>query len=671
MKPEIVKRIYGQIVIKALDEDAREISGIATSIGTDRMGDIVEPAGAEFTLPMPLLWQHDHVQPIGHVLAAKHTGDGIEVRAKLVKPTPDMPQRMAARLDEAWVSIKTGLVRGLSIGFTPIEYAFIENSYSIHYTRWNWHELSAVTIPANQDASITAIKSLDESQLAASGNRRDPPLDRGKSPAPPGVSGKPTPPAAGGVFYAQTKGKSKMNVQEQVKVLEAKRKELTDERTAIQTKAVNEGRTKDGAEAERFAEITTEIGAIDKELADLRVMEKDLIATAKPVDGGTDQAASDSRAIGRIQVKDNRVVGKGLALAQMVKFIAKAQGNLYGAQQLAAADQKADPRVANVLKAAVSAGSTLNTAWAGNLVGDETSVYADFIEYLRPKTIIGQFGTGNVPALRTVPFRVPLIGQTSGGAGYWVGEGQAKPLTQFDFTRTTLEPLKVANIAVLTDEVIRYSSPSADAIVRDQLVAALRERLDIDFIAPSKAAAAGISPASITNGLTPIDSSGRDADAVRADIRSLFGAFITANNAPTGGVFIMSATTALALSLMLNPLGAPEFPGITMNGGVLHGLPVIVSEYVPGAIVILANASDIYLGDEGGFQIDLSRETSLVMDDAPASNSTTPKAAQTVSMFQTNSVAFRAERVINWAKRRATAVAYLSGVAWGTAPTGP
>jgi len=457
-----------------------------------------------------------------------------------------------------------------------------------------------------------------------------------------------------------------MNVAEQIKALEAKRKELTDERTAIQTKAIDEGRTKDAVEAERFAEITAEIGAIDKELADLRVMETDLIANAKTVDGSTAQAASDSRAIGHIQVKDNRVVGKGLALAQMVKFIAKAQGNLYGAQQLAADDQKADPRVANVLKAAVSAGSTLNTAWAGNLVGNETSVYADFIEYLRPKTIIGQFGAGNVPSLRTVPFRVPLIGQTSGGSGYWVGEGQAKPLTNFDFSRTTLEPLKVANIAVLTDEVIRYSSPSADAIVRDQLVAALRERMDVDFIAPTKAAVAGISPASITNGLTPIASSGTDADAVRADIKKLFGTFIAANNAPTGGVFIMSATTALALGLMLNPLGQPEFPGINMNGGVLLGLPVIVSEYVNAGNVIMANASDIYLGDEGGFQIDLSRETSLVMDNAPTLNSTTPTAAQMVSMFQTNSVAFRAERVINWAKRRASAVAYLSGVAWGT-----
>jgi hypothetical protein len=120
---------------------------------------------------------------------------------------------------------------------------------------------------------------------------------------------------------------------------------------------------------------------------------------------------------------------------------------------------------------------------------------------------------------------------------------------------------------------------------------------------------------------------------------------------------------------MLNPLGQPEFPGIGMNGGVLFGLPVIVSEYVTtdsdGAIVALVNASDIYLADDGDVNVDMSTEASLQMDNAPSHNSTTPTAAQLVSLWQTNSVGFRAERTVNWARRRASAVAYLTGVNWG------
>src|SRR5690606_21819607 len=182
-------------------------------------------------------------------------------------------------------------------------------------------------------------------------------------------------------------------------------------------------------------------------------------------------------------------------------------------------------------------------------------VFADFVEFLRPQTILGRFGANGVPSLRRVPFRVALIGQTGGGTGYWVGEGKAKPLTSFAFNRTTLEPLKVANIAVATMEVLRDSSPSAEMIIRDSLAGALRERLDTDFINPAKTAVTGVSPASITQGISPISATGTGtADDVRTDIRAVFGAFIAADNAPTSGVWIMPATVALALSLMQNPL---------------------------------------------------------------------------------------------------------------------
>jgi hypothetical protein len=85
-----------------------------------------------------------------------------------------------------------------------------------------------------------------------------------------------------------------------------------------------------------------------------------------------------------------------------------------------------------------------------------------------------------------------------------VGEGKSKPLTKFDFNRSTLEPLKVANIAVATEETLRDSSPAADSIIRDSLAEALRERMDVSFIDPDVAAVAGVSPAAITNGATSI-----------------------------------------------------------------------------------------------------------------------------------------------------------------------
>ncbi|WWO60436.1 major capsid protein [Stenotrophomonas phage SOVA965] len=173
-----------------------------------------------------------------------------------------------------------------------------------------------------------------------------------------------------------------------------------------------------------------------------------------------------------------------------------------------------------------------------------------------------------------------------------------------------------------------------------------------------------MSPGSILNGVTAIPSTGTDAEAVRNDIRLLFAAFIAANNAPTSGVWIMNSTTALALSLMQNPLGQSEFPGINMNGGTFFGLSAIVSQYVPAGTVALVNASDIYLADEGGIELAMSTEASLQMDSAP--DNPTTATTVLVSLWQRNLVGFRAERTVNWSRRRPSAVAYLSGVAWGT-----
>lgn len=186
-------RAYSVLDIKAMQDEGgkRTFSGIATTPTTDRMGDIVEPKGAEFALPIPLLWQHNSREPIGWVRAAKVTDAGIEVECEMAVVAD--AGTLKTRLDDAWQSMRAKLVRGLSIGFQALESTRIENTYSYRYVKWAWLELSAVTVPANADCSITAIKSADQAiRRAASGARPVVRLD----PAPaatgnsdPGVSG--------------------------------------------------------------------------------------------------------------------------------------------------------------------------------------------------------------------------------------------------------------------------------------------------------------------------------------------------------------------------------------------------------------------------------------------------------------------------------------------------
>lgn len=456
-----------------------------------------------------------------------------------------------------------------------------------------------------------------------------------------------------------------MSYAEQIAAFEASRAAKSAKMKQLMDTASEKGETLDAEGQEEFDTLEAEVSAIDKHIDRLKKTQAMDAATARPVDGTKSAAGTESRAP-TVAAKAIKKSAPGVDFARLarVKALAKLDGE--SVRVVAKSLYGEDSNVFGLLtKAAVAAANTQNQNWAGNLVSEEGGVFADFVEFLRPRTILGRFGSDNIPSLRQVPFRVPLVGQTSGGAGYWVGEGKAKPLTKWAYGRNTLEPLKVANIAVATEELLRDSSPSAEILLRDELAAALRERLDRDFIDPAKSVLSGVSPASILNGVAAIPSSGSDADAVRADVQALFGAFIAANNAPDSGVWIMTAVTALALSLMQNPLGQTEFPGIGMMGGTFFGLPVIVSQYVPSGVVALVNASDIYIADEGGIAVDMSREASLEMSDAPEHDSIEPTPAELVSMFQTNSVAFRAERTISWMRRRASAVAHLSGVNWG------
>src|SRR3546814_1165786 len=85
-----------------------------------------------------------------------------------------------------------------------------------------------------------------------------------------------------------------------------------------------------------------------------------------------------------------------------------------------------------VLKAAVAAGNTIDSTWAKPLV-EYVNYAGDFVDFLRPRTILGRFGAGGIPSLRRIPFNVHIKGQTVGGTGYWVGEGKPQPVTKFGY----------------------------------------------------------------------------------------------------------------------------------------------------------------------------------------------------------------------------------------------
>lgn len=647
-----MERAYSLLTVKSIDEDARVITGIATTPTPDRMGDVVEPKGAEFQLPIPLLWQHKSSEPIGEVFFAKVTNEGIEIKARVQKI--EEPGKLKDRIDEAWQSIKYKLVRGLSIGFSSMEYSRLESG-GLRFLKWMWLELSAVTIPANQEASIQAIKAF----AGDSAIGRD---------ITSGVSGA----TKLAVVKAIAKDTTTMKtIPEQIRDFEATRAAKSAEMTAIMQKAADAGTTLDAAEAEKYDGLKAEVKAVDEHLSRLRDHEQLNKAAATPVAGATPTDASASRGGQIIRVTDN--LPKGIRFARYAMCVAASKGNPVVALQIAKAAYPDEKSIHDYIeKAAVGAATTANnqapplqyTDWMG-----------DFVDYLRPKTIIGKFGTTQngvvIPALRSAPFNVRINTQTAGASGYWVGQGLPTPLSKGTYSTATLDFMKVGTIAVLTKDEVRFASPSAEAKVRDDIAAAIVARMDIDFVDPTNAGTANVKPASITSGVVASTVSGTDYDNFIVDLAGMLANFTDNELDLSSIVLIMADTIAMKLGLMRTTLGVRIFPDISARGGMIEGLPVITSNHVktlgsPSTnMVVAVAASDVYLADDGGVEIESSDQASLEMLDASlVQDGTAGTGTSLVSLWQAGLLGLKAERYVTWKKRRTQAAQYLSGVAY-------
>lgn len=646
---KVTQRAYSVLTVKAFDDDERVITGMATTPTPDRSGDVVEPLGVKYRNPLPLLHHHDPQAPVGTVRFSKPTKDGIEFTARL--PKVDEPPSLKDRIDTAWGEIKLGLVRGVSIGFRALEYSFMDEG-GIRFLESEVLELSLVSIPANSEATITTIKQIDGDERAALGQKV-------RRVSPPGVSVSPI------VRLKDSKAMTKKTYTEQIAEFGSVRKVKADRMDAIMDAASEAGTTLDAEQKEEYDTLASEVKSLDEHLERLRAHEARNKAAAVVVAGDDPPAADRSRAGLQpyVTVVKAAPLPPGTAFTRFTMALMAGRGSLLQALEIAKgqARWKDTPEVELSLKAAVAAGTTTDPTWAAPLVF-YNNMAGEFVDYLRPMTIIGR-----IQGFRRVPFKVKVPRQTAASSVNWVGEGKVKPVSKLAFDTITMEAYKIAGIVAMTEELVRFSDPSAETLVRDDLAKSIVEFMDREFIDPAKALAAGVSPASITWGVTPVPASGTTAAALRTDIAALMQKWLDAEMSPNTGVWIMPAGLAMKIGMIQNSLGQKEYPGLDVNGGTLAGLPVVASENMPytggspagGQMIVLAKAGEIMLADDGQATVDASREASLQMDTAPDSPAT--GATNLVSLWQHNMVGIKAERYINWQKRRAEAVQYISG----------
>ena len=84
------------------------------------------------------------------MIEAKSTDSGIFITAKIAKDSG------LDYVERAWKQVKSGLLRGLSIGFRPDK--AVPGRKGTKFLSYDLFELSLVTIPANAEAGIATVK---------------------------------------------------------------------------------------------------------------------------------------------------------------------------------------------------------------------------------------------------------------------------------------------------------------------------------------------------------------------------------------------------------------------------------------------------------------------------------------------------------------------------------
>ncbi len=616
--------------VRSVNEDARIFEGVANSSSEDSYGTVLEPEGAVFRLPIPIHLRHDRALAVGNVVATEIRNGLRWVRGHIPKIEDDGTEgtrEVKRRVDAAWAEVKAGLIRGLSVEFLPIE---PKSMHAKRWTRWAWHGLGLVSAPSNADARIALVRSAQSPAAAGT-----------QSPVPSGtvkLSG-----TRGGAMFAQ-----------RIRELKAEKATKEAQMQAVAQRAAGEGRTMEAGEQEAFDTHLDGVETIQSEIDRLERASA-MADRATPVDTTkTTEAAAKTRGTSapmtRVSVKE---LPKGTGFTRYAMALAATRGSVSDAIRWAERWRGSTPEVIDMLERA-NPGTSVDATFAAPLVYAQNLV-SEFIDILRPATILGR-----IPGVRNVPFNVRIPRLTAGfGAFDWVGEALAKPVGEQDFDTVTLGHHKAAGIIVLTDELVKLSTPDAENLARTDMVAQMARFLDRQFLLPTVTGTSA-RPASITNGITPVASTGDDADALETDLFSVFGAFDDSDTSEANIVLIMQPKTARAIALMRPDVGNGRlYPELTPMGGSLLGYPVITSNSVPNGFIVVVKGDEILMADDGSVSLDASREATI---DMAGGNS------PTFSLFQKNAVAIRAERGITWKRRRDVgSVALISGAYYGAA----
>lgn len=293
--------------------------------------------------------------------------------------------------------------------------------------------------------------------------------------------------------------------------------------------------------------------------------------------------------------------------------------------------------------------------YGGYLVPEEFST--DVIELLRPASVVRSLNPVVVP-MGSGTLEVPKI--TGGATASYIGELNNLPATDMRFGMLRLTWKKLAALVPVSNDLLRFDAVGSDAIVRDDLVAALAQRSDAAFI---RANGTLFTPKGIRYWCPVANeipmTAPFDLATIITDLGSAVLRLRAANSRMLRCGWLFSPRTEFALMTIQNAMGTYAFRDEMMRG-LLWGFPYRVTTQIPENLgggdeseVYFVDFADVVIGEAQTLVVDVSTQAAYY------------DGSQVQAAFSRDETVIRAIMLHDLGVRHDSSVAVITGVRWG------
>lgn len=251
--------------------------------------------------------------------------------------------------------------------------------------------------------------------------------------------------------------------------------------------------------------------------------------------------------------------------------------------------------------AAMRAASAGNTKADLTAITDEKLMTESYIEMLMPESVLGRLGVTVYSGLNS-PTAIPKMTKSSVDAFGFVDENGAAPESKAEFANVKLSPKTFAGGNPISRQSLK-TVPGIATLITDHINKAVRIKLE-QLILSDKANDRG--PAGLVKQLVDANRVTKKAAFSYKDFLKEIAALTDAGVPAQAIKFAMSGATAAELESTLKDNGVS---GYIIENGKLAGYEVVTSGVIPADHIVLGDFSGITIGEWGGLELDMDLTT--------------------------------------------------------------